>query len=257
MTSSVLLTEELDEATVLLTLNRPERRNALSIELMESLCQTIDRLAAEPRCRIVILRGAGPSFCAGLDLIEAADTTLSETSAEWVARTFETLSNTSLVTIAAAHSAAYGGGAGLLACCDFALASEDLQICFPEVRRGLVPALVSVVLRDRLSDGHLRELLFVGEAIGAAHARQIGFVHRVVSAERLLDEARTLATTILKGAPDAVRQTKRLLRELRPIEQSQLFAQALTFHKQSRQSEEAREGLVAFREHREPDWPSS
>ena len=86
MTSSVLLTEELDEATVLLTLNRPERRNALSIELMESLCQTIDRLAAEPRCRIVILRGAGPSFCAGLDLIEAADTTLSETSAEWVAR---------------------------------------------------------------------------------------------------------------------------------------------------------------------------
>lgn len=256
MTSSVLITEQLDEATVLLTLNRPDRRNALTIELMSALCGALDTLASEPGCRVLILRGAGLAFCSGLDLLEAADPNVAEHSADWVARTFKTLSHSPLVTIAAAHGAAFAGGAGLLACCDFAIAADDLKIAFPEVRRGLIPAMVAAVLHGRVRDSDLRELFLIGEPVAAEQARAMGLVQRIVPGDRLLDEARSLATVILKGAPDAVRQTKRWLYELRSTEPALLLTQALKVHKRARQSAEAEEGLAAFREHREPEWPA-
>ncbi|MFM9960282.1 MAG: enoyl-CoA hydratase/isomerase family protein [Planctomycetaceae bacterium] len=254
MSDPVLLVECPDDATALLTLNRPERRNALTIELMEELCQTLDALATEPRRRLVILNGAGPAFCAGLDLQESADLKVAELGAEWVARTLQTLSQSPLVTIVAAHGAAFAGGAGLLACCDFAIGTPELRIAFPEVRRGLVPALVGAILQDRLRDADLRELFFIGEPIAAEKAQAIGLVQRIVPTDRLLDEAQALAATILLGAPEAIRQTKRLLQELRSTAPSQRLAQALDFHKRARSSEEAREGIAAFFEHRTPNW---
>lgn len=255
MSDPVLLVERPDDAMALLTFNRPERRNALTIELMEQLCGTLDALAAEPRRRLVILNGAGPVFCAGLDLQESADPSTAEHGAEWVARTLQTLSQSPLVTIAAAHGAAFAGGAGLLSCCDFAMGTPELQIAFPEVRRGLVPALVGAILQDRLRDADLRELFFIGKPVAAEQAQAMGLVQRIVPADRLLDEARALAATILQGAPEAVRQTKRLLQELRSTAPSQRLAQALEFHKRARSSDEAREGIAAFFERRVPNWP--
>ncbi len=254
MTSSVLLNEELDDATVLLTLNRPDKRNALTVELMDALRHELDVLARQSGRRIVVLRGAGAAFSAGLDLVEAAEPDMAELSAESVARTFEALLTSPLVCIAAAHGAAFAGGAGLLACCDFVVAAEDLRIGFPEVRRGLVPALVGTVLRDRLRDRDLRELLLLAEPIDARRALAVGLVQRVVAGDSLLNEARSLATAILKGAPEAVRQTKQLLRKVCNSDPSQPFAQAMAIHKVARQSGEAREGLLAFKERREPDW---
>ena len=254
MSDPVLLVECPDDATALLTLNRPERRNALTIALMEQLCETLNVLATEPSRRVVILNGAGPAFCAGLDLQESADLSTAERGAEWVARTLQTLSQSPLVTIGAAHGAAFAGGAGLLSCCDFAIGTPELRISFPEVRRGLVPALVGAILQDRLRDADLRELFFIGEAISSERAQAMGLLHRIVPADRLLDDARALATTILQGAPDAVRQTKRLLQELRSTAPAQRLAQALEFHKRARSSDEAREGIAAFFEHRAPNW---
>ncbi len=254
MNDPVLIVERLDESTALLTLNRPDRRNALSIELMESLCGALESLAAEPRRRVVILRGAGQVFCAGLDLFEAAEIDAFERSADWVARTFQTLASTSLVSIAAAHGGAYAGGAGLMACCDFVVAADDLRIGFPEVRRGLVPALVTVVLRGRLRAGDLREMALLGEPINAQRALGMGLVDRVVPVHQLMTEAQGLAATLLKGAPEAVRQTKRLLGELHGSDPAQRFSRALEYHKRARLSDEAREGLAAFRERRQPKW---
>lgn len=253
--SPVLIVERRDEATAVLTLNRPERRNALSLELMQALCQTLDALSAEPQRRVVILRGNGPVFCAGLDLYEAAEVEAGERNAQWVARTFELLSTSRLVTIAAAHGAAYAGGAGLLACCDFVLAADDLRLCFPEVRRGLVPALVASLLRDRVGDQDLRELLFLAEPIDARRAMSVGLVHRVVPNDRLLPAAEDLAAVLLKAAPEALRETKRLLAELGPSDRSKQLSRALESHSRARWSGEAREGLAAFREHRQPKWP--
>ncbi len=257
MNSGILLVEQLDEATTLLTLNRPERRNALTIDLMEAICGAFNALAAQTDQRVLILCGVGPAFCSGLDLHEAAQLDLAEHSANAVARLFETITHSPLVTIAAAHGAAYAGGAGLLASCDFAVAAQDLKVAFPEVRRGLLPALVAALLKDRVREGDARELFLTAEPITADRAYAIGLVHRVVPADKVIDEARSLALTILKGAPEAVRQTKRLLRELCSTELSQLLAQALKSHRRARAGDEAAEGLAAFLEHREPDWTAS
>ena len=254
MNSPVLIVERPDDATAIVTLSRPERRNALTIELMELLCGTLKSLAAEPGRRVVILRGAGPAFCAGLDLDEAADAGLAERSGNCVAETFQILATSPLVTVAAAHGAAYAGGAGLLACCDFVVAADNLRICFPEVRRGLVPALAATAMGLRLREADLRQLVLLGEPVDARRALCIGLVDGVVAPERLMAEAQDIAATVLKGAPEAVCQTKRLLGELRRADPATLFSRALDVHKQARLSEEAREGIAAFRDKREPSW---
>lgn len=255
MASEVLLIEHLDDATTRLTLNRPDRRNALSIELMEVLSAEFALLATQSNRRVVILRGAGPAFCAGLDLNEAAQPELAERSAQGVARLFETIATSPLITIAAAQGAAYAGGAGLLACCDFVIASDDLKIAFPEVRRGLVPALVAVLLRDRLSDSHTRELLLIAEPVAVDRARAMGLVQQVVVTTELDTAACALALTVLKGMPQSVRSTKQLLHELRSPDFSQQLAHALEFHKRARSNSEATAGVSAFLNRRGSDAP--
>ena len=254
MNSEILRVEALDDATTCLTLNRPDLRNALTIELMEAVCNAFGQLAAQANQRAVIICGAGPVFCSGLDLQEAARPEIAEHSANAVARLFETVTHSPLISIAAAQGAAYAGGAGLLASCDFAVAADDLKLAFPEVRRGLLPALVAALLRDRVREGDIRELFLAAEPVSAARAQEMGLVHRVVPRDRVVAEARTLSGTILKGAPEAVRQTKRLLRELRSTDLSQLFAHALKSHRRARASDEAAEGIAAFLEHRDPTW---
>jgi methylglutaconyl-CoA hydratase len=256
MSDSVLTVDQSDEATAILTLNRPQRRNALTIELMDALCRTLEQLASQARQRVVILRGAGPAFCSGLDLVEAAEAEQAERSAHCVAQVYQAVVGFPLVTIAAAHGAAYAGGAGLMACCDFVVATDDLRICFPEVRRGLVPALAATVVRARLRDADLRELLFLAEPIDAQRALRMGLVDRVVPGGQLMATAGEIAATILKGAPLAVQNTKRLLGQLNPTDCDHGIARALELHKQARVSAEANEGLAAFRERREPHWPN-
>ncbi len=253
MNENVLTIEQLNDATAVLTLNRPERRNALSIELMDSLCTALESFAAQEQFRVLVLR-APAGFCAGLDLVEAADAELAERTALCVARTFQTLSDFPLVVTAAVHGAAYAGGAGLMACCDFVVAADDLRVCFPEVRRGLVPALAGVALGFRLRENDRRELLLLGEQIDARRAASIGLVDRVVPAGQLMAAVEEIAAAVIKGGPEAIAQTKRMLRDLAPAERHHLFARALEFHSRARTGAEAREGLAAFHEKREPNW---
>ena len=223
--------------------------------MMDSLCRVLDGIALQRQQRVLILRGAGPAFCSGLDLDEAAQADLAERSSLCVAQAFQTVADLPLVTIATVHGAAYAGGAGLMACCDFIVAADDLRVCFPEVRRGLVPALAATVLRWRLRDCDLRELLLLAQPIDAQRALRMGLVDRVVPGDQLMAAAGAIAATVLQGGPQAVQQTKRMLRQLDTADRQQLFARALAFHKQARLSEEASEGLAAFRQHRDPDWP--
>lgn len=236
-----------------IVLNRADRRNALSVTLLEQLCAAMDALAADPTMRVVILRGDGPVFCAGLDLKEAADELLADRSAATLKRTLELLRAAPLVTIAAVHGGAYAGGAGLMAACDIVVASEEAQIGFPEARRGLVPALISRVLRPKVRDGDLRDLFLTGEPISAQRALQIGLVQRVVPAERLFDETRRIAESVVAGGPDAIRRTKQLLNDLfnaAPGSETNLEE----LHLSARHSAEAREGMAAFVEKRQPNW---
>lgn len=250
----LVVVEPLQAGVVAVVLNEPQRRNPLSIALLEQLCDAVDHLERDPAQRVVILRGAGEVFSAGLDLKEAADDTLAERSAECVERALRKLRETPLVTVAAVHGGAFAGGAGLLAACDIVIAATDARIGFPEARRGLLPALICGVLKAKVREGDLRELFLAGEPIGAARARELGLVQRVVTAEHLLDEAVALARAILAGGPETIRLTKRLLNEMYRLEGAAWADRLAEMHLDARRSAEAREGLAAFFERREPNW---
>ncbi|HVJ82660.1 MAG TPA: enoyl-CoA hydratase/isomerase family protein [Planctomycetia bacterium] len=245
--------EMLVPGVVGVTLDRAERRNALSIELMEALCDAFDRLASEPANRVVILQGAGPVFSAGLDLREAVDDSLIEKSAHLVERTLRTVRESPLVSIAAVQGGAFAGGAGLMLACDIVIAAEDAKIGFPEPRRGLLPALICSVLRTKVREGDLRDLLLTGDAIDAGRAQGLGLVQRLVPANRLLEEAQAVANSLLAGGPETLRQTKKLIAAV--FSASEAGEEALAgLHLGARRSPEAREGLAAFLEKREPNW---
>lgn len=248
-----VLVEKADRVTTV-TLNRPERRNALTIELMMELVAAIEAASAEAQQRVLILKGAGKAFCTGMDLNEVAETEKAHASAELVAKTLITLSETRLITIAAVHGAAVAGGTGLMSACDFVVAAERTKIGYPEVRRGLVPGMIMTFLRRQLRERDLRELLFAGELFEAERAREIGLVNRVVPRDDLEGETEKLVASILQGAPGALTNTKRLLEKLWPTSVREDVEKALAFHMQARESAEAKEGVSAFLEKRPPNW---
>jgi len=235
------------------TLNRPERRNALTIELLTELTAAIQAASDGVHERIIILRGAGAAFCTGMDL-KAATSQNAQAMAELVAKTLLTLSQTRLLTIAAVHGAAVAGGAGIMSACDFVVAAEGTKIGYPEVRRGLVAGLVMTFLRRQIGERNMRELLLGSALIDAQRAKEIGLVNRVVAQDDLMSEAQKFADAVLQGAPGALEQTKRLIEELwwRPVRED--VDLALNYHVQARESSEAREGIAAFNEKRRPKW---
>lgn len=248
-----LLIERHDAAhSVTLVLNRPEKRNALDLPLLQAL-----RVAIETECtgkaRTLILRGSGPAFCSGMDL--AATSGVPHETAEAVRAVLLALANCPLVTIAAVEGSAVAGGAGLVAACDFAVMAATAKLGYPEVRRGLVAALVSVFLRRQLSDRHLRELLLGAALIPAERALEMGLVSRVVpNAADVLPEVERLAALTALGGPEAIKATKHLLLALEPRSLEQETLIALDLHRSARDSAEAREGAAAFLEKRPPAW---
>ena len=250
----VVLIEKQSPQITVATLNRPERRNSLTIELLNELIATIKIASDEPRERVLILRGAGAAFCTGLDLKEAADLKKARMTAELVAKTLITLAETHLVTIAAVHGAAVAGGAGIMSACDFVVAAAKTKIGYPEVRRGLVAGLVMTFLRRQVGERNMRELVLGGELINAERAREIGLVNRVVAPGQLINEAQKFADSVLQGAPNALAQTKRLIEELWSTSVKEDVDLALKHHMQARESAEAREGIAAFNEKRPPNW---
>src|SRR5438067_9460701 len=232
----VVLIEKQSPQITVLTLNRPERRNALTIELMTELTAAIENAAADPKQRIVILRGAGKAFCTGLDLEEAARAEPHAT-AEMAARMLLALAETRLITIALVHGAAVAGGAGIMSACDFVIAAERTKIGYPEVRRGLVAGLVMTFLRRQLRERDLRELLLTSELIDAKRAQEIGLVNRVVPPNELENAAQNIAAAILQGAPGAITNSKRLIEELWSSSVAEDVALALRHHMEARESE--------------------
>src|SRR5439155_25175987 len=236
---TVLIEKRTPQITVL-TLNRPERRNALTIELLTELISAIHVASEEPQVRLLLLRGAGAAFCTGLDVKEAADQAKAHATAEAVANTVITISQTHLITVAAVHGAAVAGGAGIMSACDFVVAAAKTKIGYPEVRRGLVAGLVMTFLRRQVREREIRELLFGSELIDAQRAFEIGLVNRVVAPDAVMNEAQKFADSVLQGAPGALAQTKKLIEELWSSPVKEDVDLALKYHMQARDSDEAR-----------------
>jgi len=186
MSASLVLSASAGPGITLLTLNRAEKRNALCVELLQALLATLTAAEKDSTQRVLILTGAGPAFCAGLDLAEAADPGRAHESAELIGQVLRRLSESRLVTIAVVRGAAIAGGAGLMSACDFAFAEVSTQIGYPEPRRGLVAALVMTFLRRQLRERDARRILLTGESFSARHAEAIGLVNGALTDDQLM-----------------------------------------------------------------------
>ncbi len=246
----LVLCQELERGIFELKLNRPDKRNALNIELLESFCKELEAL--KNTARVIILRGEGSLFCAGLDLAEARDSSKAQQSAKLVAQALERIFYHPSVTIAALHGAAIAGGAGLMSACDFAYAEPKTKIGYPEVRRGLVAGLVMTFLRRQIGERAARELLLLGNFIEAPQAALIGLINAVVTDP--FEKALETAQVALEGAPKAIQMTKNLLNTLYHSDLASDFAHAEKVHMEARKSSEASEGTLAFLEKRKPQW---
>lgn len=241
-----------------ITLNRPERRNAMTSEMQTELIEAMED-TAQGDWRILILTGAGEAFCSGLDLSElqsmgnktAAD---HRTDAERIARMFISLHELPIPTIAAVHGPAIAGGTGLAMACDFTLATPASKFGFTEVRIGFIPALVSAFLSLQVGQKRCRDLLLTGRLFDAEEARQIGLVNEVVAHSELMTRAQAIAQTLLANSPQSLSATKKLLvAQSRPWLDAAIVA-ALEANAVSRETADFREGVSAFLEKRKPNW---
>jgi len=251
MSETAVILERDSEEVAACILNRPEKRNALSIELMEQLCAAVKAMEADRKTRVLVLRGNGPVFSAGLDLRESMDRGHWAKAASMVKEVLSTLYLTPLVTIAAVQGAALGGGAGLVAACDFAVADKSAKIGFPEVRRGIVAAQVMSLLVRKLKRADVRYLLLSGESVDAARALQMGLFCRIGDIET---EIREITAHVLRGAPGALAVTKQLLDRLDSRSLNEDIRMCRQIHLEVRKGEEAEEGVNAFLEKRRPEW---
>ena len=243
-----------------LTLNRPDRHNAFDDALIAAVTDALEGLASRPDVRAVVLTGAGRSFSAGADLgwmARMATYGKAENLADAaaLARMLHTLDRLPKPTVAVVNGPAYGGGVGLVACCDVALASERATFALTEVKLGLTPATISPFVVNAIGARHARRYFTTAEPIPAARAREIGLVHEVVPAEELGAARDRVVRALLEGAPGAQADAKALvfLAEGRPVDDA-LLAETSRRIAVRRASDEGREGLAAFLDKRPPPW---
>jgi methylglutaconyl-CoA hydratase len=250
---------ELRGGTAVVTLNRADRRNALSRALIAALTDTFTRLREEAAVRSVVLTGAGTVFCAGMDLAELQESLArpSEQTPVWddavkLATLYDLIYTSPKPTIAAVNGAAVAGGAGLVTVCDMALSVPDAKFGYPEVRRGLVAAMVMPHLLRHVGERTARYLLLTGEVIDAAEACRTGFVNAVVPANELLDRALAWGRAVAEGGPNALKLTKAMLHRF--SHQSLSLEEAAKASAAPRLTEECKHGLEAFFAKRPVPW---
>lgn len=241
-----------------ITLDRPERRNALTPELQDLVTAALEGAEAAG-ARVVLLAGEGEAFCAGLDLSvlrEMAGRSDDEhrAEAERTARMFRALYDCPLPTIALVQGPAVAGGAGLATICDFTLATTEARFGYTEARIGFVPALVSAYLTLQVGDKVARDLLLSARLIPAEEAHRLGLVSEVVPAGHLRTRAAELAAELMRNSPQSLRATKALLRAQHAGWLNRALELAQEANAASRLTDDFREGVAAFLEKRKPGW---
>lgn len=256
--SAVLYSVDSNIATI--TLNRPEVHNAFSDAVIAELAALFEKAGADKAVRAVVLRGNGKSFCAGGDLNwmrRVADYSHDENVRDamalgWLLRLINELPK---VTIALVHGNAFGGGVGLTACCDIAIAEEGAQFCLSEVRIGLIPSIIAPYVMAAMGERQARRYFMTAERFDAQRAREIGFVHEVAPKGGLDVALDKILSALREGAPGAQALGKKLIREIagRPIDDAMV---RLTSERiaEARAAEEGKEGLSAFLNKTEPSW---
>jgi len=241
-----------------ITLNRPEKRNAISTQMIAELQTALDAVE-RTHTRVVILTGAGKAFCAGMDL-ELLQTIAKQSPSEnqedsrRMAKMFRKIWSYSRPLIAAVNGHALAGGCGIATLCDFTLAVPEAKFGYTEVKIGFLPAIVSVFLARQIGEKRTRDLLLTGRLIEAAEAKEMGLVNEVVPAEHLMKRAHELAEAILAASPSSITRAKHLLVSAAAAEIDHDLERAVLENARVRCTPDFQEGLAAFLEKRKPIW---
>jgi len=247
-----------DGGIATITLNRPEKRNAISFELIDDLLRALGEMAKSD-ATVLILTGAGKAFSSGLDL-ENLKALLGRSpeqnlqDSQTMVQLFRTLYEFPKVTIAAVNGAAIAGGTGLALLCDFTLAVPEAKFGYTEVRLGFVPAIVSTFLLRQVGEKQARDLLLTGRLFGAEEAARLGLVNEIVAPGRLMARARELAALLMESSPASLRLTKRLLSNHARAELDVQIDTAVRENAAIRTTADFREGITSFLEKRKPVW---
>lgn len=245
-----------DGAVATVTLSRPDRRNALDPATIEALRTAFGSLAESDEVRVIVLGGAGTAFCAGADIgWMAAARELSHdenvADAERMAAAFEAVDACGKAVVARVHGPAFGGGAGLVACADVAVAAEGASFAFSEIRLGLLPATIAPYVLRAIGPGATRELFTTGRRFDAHEAHRLGLVHRVVTVAELDDAVTQVVDELIAGGPDAIAACKELVRASTASFALDDLPERIAA---ARVSDEGKEGVSAFLEKRSPSW---
>jgi methylglutaconyl-CoA hydratase len=248
------------QGVVTITLNRPDKRNAISYELIDDLLAGMAR-ASESPARVVIVTGAGQAFCSGMDLEnlkQLAGRTHEQNlqDSETMARLFRSIHEFPKPTIAAVNGPAIAGGTGLATLCDFTLAIPEAKFGYTEVRIGFMPALVSTYLIANVGEKRARDLLLTGRIFSAQEALGLGLVNEIVEGGRLMARAQELAAQLMEMSPASLRATKGLITGYARARLDIQLQEAVRANAAIRQTEDFREGITAFLEKRKPKWKS-
>jgi methylglutaconyl-CoA hydratase len=252
------ITLAFDSGIATLTLNRPEKRNAISYELIGELTHALDEVKNSP-ARVLILTGAGKAFCSGMDLdnlklMIGRSPEQSLKDSRTMVSLFRSLYEFPKPTIAAVNGAAIAGGTGLALLCDFTLAVPEAKFGYTEVRIGFLPAIVSTFLLRQVGEKIARDLLLTGRLFDAAEALRIGLLTEIVAPEKLMARARELAAQLMENSPASLTHTKRLLADHARAELDAQIESAVRENAAIRATADFREGISAFLEKRKPKW---
>jgi methylglutaconyl-CoA hydratase len=240
-------------------LSRPDVHNALNAALIEEIEHCFGELSEDEAVRVVILTGEGRSFCAGADIAYMRETAgfsyeQNVEDARRLARMYRSVDNCPKPVVAKVRGAAIGGGAGLVAAADVAVAAEGSRFGFSEVRLGIAPATIAPFVVRKTGYSHARALFLTGERFDAARALEIGLVHDTVAEEELDAAVEGIVASLLQGGPFAQQTIKQLLRQIEATEPMEALGIMTGIIAELRVGEEGQEGLGAFLEKREPSW---
>jgi methylglutaconyl-CoA hydratase len=236
------------------TLNRPESRNALSAVLVNELYDRLNAAQQDDAARCIVITGAGPAFCAGADLQSPPGQIFDGQRAVTYPEVLQCILDSPKPVIAAVNGAAFAGGLGLLGAADIVITVDDVQFSFSEVRIGVIPAVISVVCLPKLGTHHGMKLFLTGERFSGDQAVAMGLAHRAVPADALREAVQEEIDMIALGGPIAVRECKRLVRRVPALTIEEGFAETSEWSARMFRSDEAAEGMAAFREKRKPGW---
>jgi methylglutaconyl-CoA hydratase len=241
---------EVSGGVATVTLDLPEKRNALSTEMLDSLGDDLVRAGQEPDVRAVVLTHTGPIFCAGADLSVAG-----ATSARYdIAGILRLVQDTPKPVVASIAGQCLGGGVGLAAVCDLSFASTDARFAFSEVRLGVAPAVISVVCLPKMRRGDATELFLTGARFDGIRAAEVGLITRAVPEAELDGAVAEAIGQLVLGGPRALRAIKHLLAVVPAMERDAAFDWARALSAELFASEEASAGIAAFRERRPAPW---